>query len=102
MEQFAARLRSSQPEREIWEYELRRGKKIRRISIDTNAPPIIVSCEACKAEGPFGPNGPITDAVPEGFPTDPVYRAVGMPSDATGICPSCKHKTMHVSAVWMA
>ncbi|GDY22009.1 hypothetical protein LBMAG56_33560 [Verrucomicrobiota bacterium] len=64
-------------------YHLIGPKSDRLITLTPGEAAPLISCENCKAEGPFGPSGPITD------------------EDPRGICPRCKQATMKRSGEWI-
>jgi Zn finger protein HypA/HybF involved in hydrogenase expression len=97
--QFFDRVGANEAERAAWEYQMRGPSTIQQVVADEQSPQPTVKCEVCNVEGPFGPDGPITDKAPEGIETPPFF--LSMDSKDIGMCPRCKEKTMHVSGEWI-
>ena len=89
-----------QTERKTCEYQLHGPTKIQRIVAVANSPAPSLTCEVCKAEGPFGPNGPITDDPPEGLDSMWLFLVEEPNSKARGECPKCKQQTMKATGLW--
>jgi hypothetical protein len=77
-------------QRKTREYDPRGPSGTQHIVVAEESPVPTLTCEICKAEGPFGSKGLITDDPPEGLPNE---HLLGDP-EATGMCPRCKQKTM--------
>lgn len=99
--QFFDGFGAKQKERKTWEYEVQGPATTQRIVAAEGVPPPKLTCEMCKAEGPFGPNGPITDEPPEGLASESRFPSVDTDSNATGTCPRCKKQTMKFSDDWI-
>ena len=86
-------------ERKTRKFELLGPSTNQGVVVDEDAPRPSLTCEMCKAEGPFGPKGPITDDPPEGLASERPFGGTG--SNATGTCPKCKKPTMKASGSWI-
>jgi hypothetical protein len=99
--QFCDGFGTRQTERKTWEYEVRGPSTIQRVVAAEHLPAPVLACEVCKAEGPFGPKGPITDEDPEGLVSDLPFPFDTTEPNATGKCPKCKKQTLKVSGQWI-
>jgi hypothetical protein len=88
----------AQDEKGIREYEIQGPSKKQRIVASKESPTPTLTCEVCKAQGPFGRKVPITDEPPEGLGRE---LPIGEKSEPTGTCPRCKKQTMTVSENWI-
>lgn len=81
------------------EFELRGPARIQRVLVSSQAP-TSVTCEGCKAEGPFGSEGPITSEPPAGLGSVQRLAKANTEGKVIGICPACHKQTMKFSAEW--
>jgi len=95
--QFLRVFDAEKTERNNLEFEVSGPQTTHRVVAAAHLPVPRLTCEVCKAEGPFGPDGPITDEPPKGLGFDqecPPGHGRILPH---GKCPKCKQQTMKVS-----
>lgn len=88
-------------ERDTREYTLRGPSKTQRVVVAEHSPRPTLICEVCRAEGPFGGNGPITDEAPEGLASERSRPSGDTNPAVTGKCPKCRKQAMRVSGEWI-